>query len=1305
MARFTGHAFPDGLLVLDTITGEIVFAPRDGSPSRVVRGSLGGEPVIAQPVEPLPLPPKVVEPEKWSGLAGLVVRSFPHPIASAHRRFLEERDPREKCKLLYETFTAVVKSWALQLIAEYLQASGVNDVSVNEAIARDLQRPLISVWGMTAQKTLACFRASRVTPFSPELRTAFEVLETKCRDPFLATVRFEDESGVARTRTSKLGKISALVKFRNSLAHGGAHTVDQAKEDLALYAPVLDSILEESKWMTNYPLFALAEPPRPGEPVLAYRLMGDEIPREPLIVDGVVGEMVTAPVFLRSAKSGAVLPLPVVFDWGGREGAPEPLLFDGNTKTTVIYVATSGGRVERQAAMQRWRELLSVKSAAGRAIARDDIAIDDLATAARRVTDDAIDSFVSTGRYLREVTVWRAEIDRVFAQFELGDYRGLVVAGEGGIGKSTILARHVEDRLGAGDVVLFYRASTLGDVPLGDRVRRDLGVAVPFFEDLLAALHGPFTAAGNRKLRIVIDGVNEHPDPAMLIAAIDAMVRQAESYPWLRFAVSVRTSSYARLPPDARFGRLPRTRYLLGEERHGAETVKTPLVNIPLLEASEAADVYERYRAYVKRDAQDPDDPGTHPYRPTTPIGDLDRLGSTMSLLRNPLLMRLILAAFRGRELPSQLAYDEAMALYVAEVVAERGARPDRVAFLRSLVREFDARGVSMILRDELYDVPRLASAMRELDRKSPYVQLVELGVLVESWSDDAAFVRVAFDRLFEYLLAQQHAGLADSLDAFVDAARRARNFPNLAGALSFIALQACREQRFELFAGILDRSSANDDAGPVVEAMAVTVLDHLVRARFAHLERLLSTMLRVPTAPDVRVLLQVFDHALHAGEPAGAELVARVACDEADALGDDELRASALFRVGMLHQHAGRLAEAESTYARARAIAVEAKLEVLEHRINVVRGEVMRLRGDSAGALELFAAAADALHSAGMLADAAEARRQQAIALGGRGMLPKRAELLTAALATARESGDALVETRCLISVGVTAWLRGEAEPAERSYREALARAESIGHLRSIGIASCNLGNVLCRDRGALDDAREAYARYLATSERLGDRLGVATALHNLAIVDRMRGDFAGAELRYARALQEMEALGDKSGLPSTLNGLALAMRPIGKRDEAVAHHERALALSRELDDRSGEEESLFLLADVDLDENNLESALQRIERLRALDDASNKREMHVAALEVRVATRGDDINAVREKLSRLRETLVSAGELELEDGPFEAWLDAAGMFARVGERADAKHALDEAIRTLRDRAHDRAEELATLKGQLGGE
>jgi tetratricopeptide (TPR) repeat protein len=338
-----------------------------------------------------------------------------------------------------------------------------------------------------------------------------------------------------------------------------------------------------------------------------------------------------------------------------------------------------------------------------------------------------------------------------------------------------------------------------------------------------------------------------------------------------------------------------------------------------------------------------------------------------------------------------------------------------------------------------------------------------------------------------------------------------------------------------------------------------------------------------------------------------------------------------------------------------------------------------------------------------GALADAAEARRQHAIALGGRGMLPKRAKLLEQALAWAREAADPLVETRCLVSMGVTAFRLGDGDGAERALREALARAESIGHLRSIGVAACNLGNVLYRDRGQLDEAREAYARYLTTSERLGDRLGVATALHNLAVIDRTRGDLAGAEARYARSLQEIEALGDRESLPATLNGLALAMRPAGKRDDAVRHHERALSIARELGDRPGEEESLWLLADVDLDEENLERVGHRIEALRALEDASNKRAMRVAALEVRVAARSHDVKLLHGKLQTLRETLAGVGELELEEGPFEAWLDAASALADNAAESDAREALGHAIVALGGKFHDRAEELARLRVRLG--
>ncbi len=40
------------------------------------------------------------------------------------------------------------------------------------------------------------------------------------KDPFLINSTYSDENGELRTKTKKLGKIRALINYRNSLAHG-----------------------------------------------------------------------------------------------------------------------------------------------------------------------------------------------------------------------------------------------------------------------------------------------------------------------------------------------------------------------------------------------------------------------------------------------------------------------------------------------------------------------------------------------------------------------------------------------------------------------------------------------------------------------------------------------------------------------------------------------------------------------------------------------------------------------------------------------------------------------------------------------------------------------------------------------------------------------------------------------------------------------------------------------------------------------------------------------------------------------------
>ena len=137
--RYEGFSTVHGLIVLDTFTGKTQLHPFNGM-----------DVVSEQPQTALPNTvqvTKVSENAVTQSLDDEVVATFPYPIARAWKTYLEEADPRIKCKLLVDAFTALLKYWALIVASEYLLSS-VQSASVNRSLVRDIKRPLISTWNL-----------------------------------------------------------------------------------------------------------------------------------------------------------------------------------------------------------------------------------------------------------------------------------------------------------------------------------------------------------------------------------------------------------------------------------------------------------------------------------------------------------------------------------------------------------------------------------------------------------------------------------------------------------------------------------------------------------------------------------------------------------------------------------------------------------------------------------------------------------------------------------------------------------------------------------------------------------------------------------------------------------------------------------------------------------------------------------------------------------------------------------------------------------------------------------------------------
>ena len=108
--------------------------------------------------------------------------------------------------------------------------------------------------------------------------------------------------------------------------------------------------------------------------------------------------------------------------------------------------------------------------------------------------------------------------------------------------------------------------------------------------------------------------------------------------------------------------------------------------------------------------------------------------------------------------------------------------------------------------------------------------------------------------------------------------------------------------------------------------------------------------------------------------------------------------------------------------------------------------------------------------------------------------------------------------------TLGNLAYLRGDYDTAEASYRQALDIFEHLGDQTGMATSYHQLG-MLAQDRGDYDTAEQRYHQALTITERLGDQTGMATTYHQLGMLAHDRGDYDTAEQRYHQALDHQRA------------------------------------------------------------------------------------------------------------------------------------------------------------------------------------
>ena len=1260
--RYEGFLAPNGLYILDTHSGEVRFIAHDSNVTITASASISNAKVDSGNNIP-------DQSNKFSPFENEVISSYPYLIAKPFSDLLKETDARMKCKLMVDTFTSVLKYLALQLASEYLRAKDLKDLQIHQTLTKDLSRPLISAWNLLIARCLPVMKDHKIELFSPEIKVAYEKLESKCKDPFLVTQSYSDENGEIKTKTKKLGKIQALINYRNGLAHGFNQSQTRAQKEFDEYYQLLCDILQEVRFVSRYTLWHV-ESSREG--VNGLRLMGasPSMKKVDFVREGV--NPAISPLFLINDATGEILPLYAFFDVdeANETGLPEigkdVFVFEGNTKSTVIYLSSSGEHLEKSSRFQHWKELLAQKQMDVEWADTKNLTLDTLHSIGKHISASGIQALIASAKYLREATIPRQDLNELLDSFSYGDFNGFVLGGESGIGKSTLLAQKTEEWQADGHMVTFYRGSALNQSDIANKFLRDCALKVNYLEDFLSVVN-PIFAQIDKKCYLIVDAINEYAgDVNELIKSVENMVAQAYNFPWFKLIVSIRDSAYNRV--SARFGELIPDKYFTVEEEKGGEKIRTNIIRLQPVGMDFLEQLYNAYRDYKLKDITDSEDEGYYIFRPLTEFKELDLVGSTVKLIRSPLMARLVMQSFHRAKLTQQLTNDDAMRLYYDNIVLEKSDNspgfPERKKLLTLLVTELDKNNSERIERDNLIQHNALRPYLINNQRDSAYIQLLDLGVLMEEWEADDCYVRFAFDKFYEFLLAELHWPRIDDANSLMALCKRGTSFKILQGAIEIILIRFCLNNQSQQLVELIDLADKeNNEVKELLKDTTVRLLMVLCNEYPTLFEEVINEFPKQPGVMDLLILQELLDKLYLTGQLDGFEKTMVVATQEAKLLENQKALSDLILISAQYDLLQGR-------YYDARLKLDEAIL--IKNVIKDYYGKLIAYR--KLGVLEWW-----------------------------EGNMERCLELFENSLKESIIRGFDDLKAAFLMNVGAVKDHFGDYNAAEKHYLESLDIRRKLGDPDVI-ISLINLGALYVTLR-KFTDGLKVYNEALTISKKVGNKLGISQSLSYLGMLHKKNGENNKALNYFSESLVISRQLNDKIGICCVLDNLSTLSLQNNDELRALILARESISIKNELNIKgiSDAYSSKIFSIHIVFSIFNKEEQFVYFQKLNKLseDELSTKEYYLLKNIRLIFTCMNDDETSAEDiqKLSTEILDLIKQITLyEIEELPVEAFYVAANKLIQLNAPEEAKELAKKALEWIGDRKTRRKEELEKI-------
>ncbi|MFN3421841.1 MAG: hypothetical protein ACK40X_08980, partial [Armatimonadota bacterium] len=589
----------------------------------------------------------VFEDARWRDIQ----RSYPFPIAFVLKtEVLEAATPHEQTEGLIRLSNTALQYAALIAASNYA-AAPFKDEQVSYRFER-LKRPLISDFVNFLRVGVPALHERNVL-FVPEL---------------FKTVKQADSERVRALRMGEhgleereLSLLEALVNLRNALAHDRFR--GQWEAFIEHHAPFVLLFLQLLDWCAKYPLLRLVGN---GQMV---RLMGSEptFPTEP-VPDAAIPELARAQsegeltgLLLADPTLSRFLTLYPFILWSGCPYCEqEPLL--GLTEEVFLfngdegrrYVAYVGVRHSRPMSTpkQRLDEIYGEKEVPPEPVKVSQLTYPVLYERALRQSEIWLRENINARRYIPQVYHPRKEMEGELERFLRGSKTGFLLLGEAGMGKTNLLCRKVEEWRERSEVVLFYAGHQLRpEEPLERRIMLDLYLSGEFPELL------NFLRREGRRLILVVDGVNEHPNAPELLKLLCTFVTRYHQSSTVKVVLSFRSAFFAKTlqallaggGDEASLFPLSVFHSQIVEEQ--GRKVETYRFTLERIDEEELEQIYEAYRAYEGR--PDPVTGKMLRFRPLTSFASLSP--TVRAVLRHPWYLRMVMEAYDGKPIPSTL--------------------------------------------------------------------------------------------------------------------------------------------------------------------------------------------------------------------------------------------------------------------------------------------------------------------------------------------------------------------------------------------------------------------------------------------------------------------------------------------------------------------------------------------------------------------------------------------------------------------------------------------------------------------------